>query len=345
MDEQNYKRRLEKFSSSLGARLQIYREEKRRWDPFLSTDFNVVSEFIRPKENRLSDIIACLLDANGSHGQQGKFLDAFLRCLFEPDRVAELSGKQRWVKREVPTYYNDENQRRRIDITIDFKNFGIGIENKPWADESDRQLEDYDKHLKRTYDQQYCLVFITPDGRKPKSINDSGCRIKKGELYCLSYRSHILEWIEECRQLCESDRFRWFLHDFRSYIRNEPFTFWENTMQTNKRETEIIMEHVKNNENLEVALDIISRTQKIRERIIKTFLKNLEGFICKRLDMSQWDLKKELGYTSQGNISLSFGVSNQDEPISILLQSYGKVIFIGVFTDNSRDIVKCCGWV
>ncbi len=222
MDEQNYKQRLEMFSSSLSQKLRIYRKEKQRWDPFLSTDFNVVSEFIDPDENRLSDIIACLLDANGSHGQGTKFLDAFLKRLFKENQtnpIAELSRDQIQVNREVPTYYNDENQRRRIDVTIDFKNFGIGIENKPWAGESDRQLEDYDKHLKGTYDQQYCLVFITPDGRNPKSINDSGCRIKKGELYCLSYSSDILSWLEECWQLCESDRFRWFLRDFREYIR------------------------------------------------------------------------------------------------------------------------------
>ena len=82
MDEQS----LEMFFSSLHEKLKNYRIEKRRWDPFLSTDFNVVSEFIIPNENRLSDIIACLLDANGSHGQQGKFLDAFLKRLFEKKR-------------------------------------------------------------------------------------------------------------------------------------------------------------------------------------------------------------------------------------------------------------------
>ncbi|MCY4352476.1 MAG: hypothetical protein OXC45_05135 [Gemmatimonadetes bacterium] len=37
MDEQNYKQRLEMFSSSLSEKLQIYREEKRRWDRFLWT--------------------------------------------------------------------------------------------------------------------------------------------------------------------------------------------------------------------------------------------------------------------------------------------------------------------
>lgn len=222
MDEQNYKRRLEKFSSSLHQKLQIYREEKRRWDPFLSTDFNVVSEFIKPNENRLSDIIACLLDVNGSHGQQGKFLDAFLKRLFEEkqsNRVAALSGKQPQVKREDPTYYN-ENQHRRIDITIHFEDFGIGIENKPWAGEGDGQLAAYYNHLKGKYEDKFCLIFITPDGREPKTICNRDNLIQRGELYCLSYSSDILEWIEECWQLCESDRFRWFLRDFKEYVRN-----------------------------------------------------------------------------------------------------------------------------
>ena len=147
----DYKQRLEGFYSGLIPKLQIYRQEKRRWDRFLSTDFNVVSEFIRPNENRLSDIIACLLDANGSHGQGSKFLDGFLKHLFkekQPNRIAELSGKQPQVKREDPTHYN-KNQSRRIDITVDFEDFGIGIENKPWAGEQEYQLRDYYNHLKK----------------------------------------------------------------------------------------------------------------------------------------------------------------------------------------------------
>ena len=224
MVEQNYEERLERLYSSLNDKLQIYREEKQSWDRFLSTDFNVVSEFIRPNENRLSDIIACLLEANGSHGQGSKFLDGFLKYLFnekQHNRIAELSGKQLQVKREDPTHYN-ENRSRRIDITVDFEDFGIGIENKPWAGEQEYQLRDYYNHLKKKYKgqgQQFCLIYLTPYGGEPESIKPEDF-VQKGELYCLSYSSDILEWIEECWQLCESDRFRWFLHDFKEYIRN-----------------------------------------------------------------------------------------------------------------------------
>ena len=105
-------------------------------------------------------------------------------------------------------------------------------------------------------------------------------------------------------------------------------------------EREIIIEHALKKENLEVALDIISSAQEIRSRIIKPFLKELQVFICKKLDMSQldmsqWDWKTELDYTSHGNISLRFGVSNKNEPVSILLKSSGKVIYIGVFSSSN----------
>ena len=64
-------------------------------------------------------------------------------------------------------------------------------------------------------------------------------------------------------------------------------------MQMNERK--IIIDHVlENKENLGMALDIISMTQKIRERIIQSFLGKLKKVICEELDMSQWDLEKEL---------------------------------------------------
>ena len=116
-------------------------------------------------------------------------------------------------------------------------------------------------------------------------------------------------------------------------------------MPTNKRETEIIMEHVfKDNENLEVALDIISRTQEIRKEIIKSFLEKLKGFICKKfickkLDMSQWDWETELyDKPFEGNNYHSFGIKFGQEPIVISLSGNptgnNLYIYIAVLTTN-----------
>ncbi len=94
-------------------------------------------------------------------------------------------------------------------------------------------------------------------------------------------------------------------------------------MQMN--EGEIIIEHVlENEENLEMALDIISMSQEIRERIIKTFLEKLKGFICGKLDMSQWDFKQDLYDNPGGKRYRKFGVSKEAVEINVILDGTAK---------------------
>ena len=117
-------------------------------------------------------------------------------------------------------------------------------------------------------------------------------------------------------------------------------------MPTDEKE-KIIIEHVldlDNKENLEMALDIISMTQKIRKEIIKSFLKKLEGFICGELDMSQWVLETELYDEPYGKNSHSFGVSSKfgvlQEPVGILLKGSAtlKSLYIGVFSSPTNEL-------
>ena len=116
-------------------------------------------------------------------------------------------------------------------------------------------------------------------------------------------------------------------------------------MQTNEGETKIIMEHVKNEENLDVALDIIN--QKIRERIIKTFLKELKGFICKKLNMSPWDWETGLCDKPYEANYLSFGVSRKfdvlNDSVYIVIQNQAKDLsnfYIGVNGGNPECNAK-----
>ena len=103
----------------------------------------------------------------------------------------------------------------------------------------------------------------------------------------------------------------------------------------------IITEHaLKNEENLEMTLDIISMSQEIHERIIKTFLEKLKdfickGFICKKLDMSQWVFNKEL-YNNQGKRYRKFGVSRKALEINVILEdrsTYYSDLIIGVHSE------------
>ena len=214
-DDNDYRQRLDNFFSVLHPKLQNYRETKRYMDRFLSTDFNIFNR-IEHKENALSDIIADLLNPAGSHGQQRIFLDAFLRRITRDDldlleeRLLEQSCK---VAPQHP--YRNESDSGMIDILVTFdSDFRIGIENKCEAGEGYDQLRRYRDYLNRVSNGQFRLIYLTPEGRDPDSISSED----ENRLRLMSYRSHILEWLRECCQLCESDKFRWFLRDFMDYI-------------------------------------------------------------------------------------------------------------------------------
>ena len=273
----------ENFYSVLKKKLEVYRDSKQHLDRFLSTDFNVfkwiepenkdlLPDQIRRFENRRSAIIADLLNPSGSHGQDRKFLDAFLDVIKRPD----LKDKKRpKVDRESPTYRSSENPRGQIDILVEFENFGLGIENKLDADEQKKQLQGYYEHLKEEYgDQGFCLVFITPDGRKPNSIEpnlrEELMNKEKSQLVCVSYSTGILEWLKNCCQLCESDKFRWFLRDFIDHINGGQ------TMSMGNKEDIIRTHALESRENLGIMLDVYFNGQDVINEIINAFLDKLK---------------------------------------------------------------------
>lgn len=210
----DYRQRLINFYSVFEEKLKSYRDAKQHLDRFLSTDFNVfnwIFEWIKRKEDFLSDIIADLLDPFGSHGQDSKFLDAFLEIIKGPDLKDKKYPK---VATQVPTPLG------KFDILVEFEKFGIVIENKLEAAEQPRQLQRYLDYLKKEYgDQGFCLIYLTPNKQKPISIEeDIEKLLREKKLICISYGRDMLKWVEECCQLCESDKFRWFLRDFMDYI-------------------------------------------------------------------------------------------------------------------------------
>jgi hypothetical protein len=217
---------LESFFGHLDYRLKLHEKMNAAVQPLLATKFNVF-DFIAPDENRLSDILACLLNPHGNHAQGAVFLEEFLRLVcdleFDVGAVHRIE-----VKREERTGLIDRN-RRRIDILIDIKgflpqdSFGVGIENKPWAGEQPEQLNDYRKQLREAYGDRFKLLYLSASGEEPESIpqNDRAKLQKSGHLVCASYSSTLLIWLEYCERSATSDKVRWFVRDFHAYLNNQ----------------------------------------------------------------------------------------------------------------------------
>lgn len=203
------------FSGNLQYRLKLLGQTRQHTDRLLATRFNVF-DYIRANENRLSDVIRDLLDANGTHGQGDLFLREFLEALYGP---MPPPWEFQSVLREKTTS-SIASHRRRLDVVVDLKSLGIGIENKPWAGEQYAQIEDYVANLERRFAGNYKIIYLSPGNAEPASINEQAKErlLKEGKLVLWAYRGRFSKWLRRCHQVCEAEKVRWFLYDFMTYV-------------------------------------------------------------------------------------------------------------------------------
>jgi hypothetical protein len=215
-------RELPRFFADVNYRVHLTETLKRQLDERLATGFNVF-DLIEPDENRLSDVLAGLLDPNGNHGQG----DLFLRLLLERLGLgidAKLRTKDATVRREAPMR-GTWKDHRRMDVFVNARVL-LAIENKVDSPEQQDQVGDYLVDLERRspcppgQPIQNTLIYLTPDRRSPESLNDSELEKhqKSGRLHCWSYQDDLYPWLEDCRRDCEAQKIRDFLSDFIAYI-------------------------------------------------------------------------------------------------------------------------------
>ena len=217
-------RELERFFADVNYRVHLAERLQCQLDVRLATGFNVF-DLIEPDENKLSDVLAGLLNPKGAHGQG----DLFLRLIFErlnlrPD--PKLT-KDATVQREAPMR-GTRKDHRRMDV---FVNAGLllAIENKVDSPEQRDQVSDYLVDLERRcpcipgQPIQNTLIYLSPDHRPPESLNDLELENhqKSGRLHCWSYEDELGDWLKACRRDCEAQKIRDFLSDFIAYIESD----------------------------------------------------------------------------------------------------------------------------
>ncbi|ERM83031.1 hypothetical protein P872_06040 [Rhodonellum psychrophilum GCM71 = DSM 17998] len=153
-------------------------------------------------ENFHSKFIAELLDPNGSHGHGDLFLKAFIKQLNEeigqdlPSTFLVVGDGVKTEKYISPINF-DSADGGRLDILIQTDKFVIGIENKIYAGDGYLQLERYKKFMTTFLNSRTLLLYLTLDGRLPKS---SELRINE-DYHCISYENLIGKWIMDCQAI------------------------------------------------------------------------------------------------------------------------------------------------
>jgi len=218
-------RELERFFADVNKRVQLAERMQCQLDKLLATRFNVFQLF-EPDENKLSDVLAGLLDPKGHHGQG----DLFLRLLFVSLGLgsdAKIRTKDATVQREAPMrgIWKDH---RRMDVFVNASVL-LAIENKVDSPEQPDQVSDYLVYLELLcpchpgQPIQNTLIYLTPDHRPPESLTHSEVENHKkgGRLHCWNYQDELSDWLKHCRRDCEAQKIRDFLSDFIAYIESD----------------------------------------------------------------------------------------------------------------------------
>lgn len=132
-----------------------------------------------------------LLNPNGSHGLRDTFLKLFTQAIGFKD--FETTTARLVVEYDIGRISADYLQGGRIDIYLESAGQYIFIENKIYASDQHNQLGRY-----YAYRPGARLLYLTLNGIEP---TEEGAGTLTSEQYqCLSYHTHILKWLEECRQ-------------------------------------------------------------------------------------------------------------------------------------------------
>jgi len=167
-------------------------------------------------ENKISELLAFILNPNSSHGQGDIYLKEFYNHFGIEDNFQDAV-----VETEHVTKKN-----RRIDIFIQTDESYIIIENKyNWASDQDSQLHDYfeyarNKNLESKGHNIYCF-YLTPDKELKNPTKSSKGKIPEGKLFIKDFNSDIGSFLEKCREISKNVKMQLFINDLISLIKKE----------------------------------------------------------------------------------------------------------------------------
>ena len=247
-------------------------------------NYNIFNDlgFMSDEVHLHSMFLANLLNPKGSHGQRGKFLEAFLKMLqksFPAISADSLELDTAIASVEVEKYIGrqTDSEGGRIDIYLTDGKHSIIIENKIYAvDQYHQMLRYWNYGMSQKGDdteKSFVLIYLTLDGCSP-SKDSLGEDLKENDIVCLSYKSDIRGWLDRCVEL--ASRTPLVRETINQYISTIDI-LTNNVMEDNKELLDILSKE----ENLDAIYDIANNKNIVVNRIIN------EVFIPKLRDLAE----------------------------------------------------------
>lgn len=247
-------------------------------------NYNIFNDlgFMSDEVHLHSMFLANLLNPKGSHGQRGKFLEAFLKMLQKSFPTISADSLELDITNasvEVEKYIGrqTDSEGGRIDIYLTDGKHSIIIENKIYAvDQHHQMLRYWNYGMSQKGDdteKSFVLIYLTLDGCS-LSEESLGEELKENDIICLSYKSDIRGWLDRCVEL--ASRTPLVRETINQYI-NTIDILTNNVMEDNKELLDILSKE----ENLDAVYDIANNKNIVVYRIIN------EVFIPKLRDLAE----------------------------------------------------------
>ncbi|MDD1980442.1 PD-(D/E)XK nuclease family protein [Pseudomonas asiatica] len=239
-------------------------EAKQRYAAELAPDFNLV-DHLRNNEVALSRYIGLLLDTKGVHGQGELFLRGLLQRLerpgFDPQDLLRVELEKR------------THSGRYLDIYLEFRGGVIGIENKPWAVDQNKQLEDYAGFLQASArGGDWLLVYACNWEPSEASLSsDKREQLEEAGNFLRLDFLQIAEWLEESACFTRAPKVRLFVEALSAYVRQQ--INGEIDVSAAEQIKAVILQKP---EHLEAALKVAQSIDQVKKQLLAEFKHSLE---------------------------------------------------------------------
>lgn len=243
-------------------------EAKQRYAAELAPDFNLL-DHLQNNEVALSRYLGLLLDIKGAHGQGDLFLRGLLQLLgqpgFEPQDLLCVELEQR------------THGGRFLDIYLEFRGGVIGIENKPWAADQDKQLEDYARFLQTSArGGRWLLVYACNWEPSEASLNPAQREaLEQAGHFLRRDFSQIAEWLDESACHTRAPKVRLFVEALSAYVRQQ--VNGESDVSEAEQIKAVILQKP---EHLEAALKVAQSIDQVKKQLLAEFKRSLESALA-----------------------------------------------------------------
>ena len=239
-------------------------------------------------------MLAFFLDPDEDHGQGTLFQELFIKQLQLQPAVGTRLPKTRW-KVEAERRHTEYGQLDML-LTAADHSFGICLENKPRNQTIDQpqQLASYRKLLQHRHHENYLLVYLSRDARAPHSNSlhpdDRDTLTNSGHYINITYRSFILDLLDDWHQAVHPESLRIFLRQFRQHI--EQWLQFESTKPAQlMQEQEVAATLATSAANVRAAFQIHDSISALREQLLGRLTQGLLDAIPGTVGAEHWKYK------------------------------------------------------